>query len=216
MSTGSAKLQNFANDKQLQGISKRTLGFIADKKPGYTIENGQQFIQFQTRINTALLNHPVIADNKFTTWFSHGDINDKQLKTFVVQFSVFSNLFIIAQLLKTINADSLEAMRASKEILVNELGVVFHSEKQSADDKTRLVSTEGTVDGGVFHFKAAHFEWLLQLANTIGLGFADIGKRRHGSDSTLFFCDELNRLYANEDYTISQRSEEHTSELQSH
>lgn len=204
--SGHTKLNDFASKNQLQGITPRTLEFIANAKPGYTIEKGQQFIHFHNRIANQLLKHRVINDNKFTAWFSCGEINHKQLEAFLVQFSVFSNLFIIAQLLKTINANSLEAMRASKEILVNELGVVFRSEKQPHDDQTGLVSTEGTVDGGVFHFKAAHFEWLLQLGNCIGLDFTDMGKRRHGSESTLFFCDELNRLYANEDYTISQAS----------
>ena len=38
----------------------------------------------------------------------------------------------------------------------------------------------------------------------LGLGFNDVGKRRHGTSATLFFCDELARLYGNEDYQISQ------------
>ena len=44
-----------------------------------------------------------------------------------------------------------------------------------------LVATEGTVDGGRFRFAAAHFEWLLRFAAPLGLGFDDLGKRRHGT-----------------------------------
>ena len=33
-----------------------------------------------------------------------------------------------------------------------------------------------------------------------GLTFDDMGKRRHGSPSTLHFCDELFRLYGSDDY----------------
>jgi hypothetical protein len=61
-----------------------------------------------------------------------------------------------------------------------------------------------TVEGGVFRFRAAHFEWLLQIAERLSLGFNDVGKRRHGTPPTLFFCDELVRLYGSPEYLISQ------------
>jgi hypothetical protein len=63
-----------------------------------------------------------------------------------------------------------------------------------------LVATEGTVDGGKFRFQASHFEWLLRFGQSLGLTFDDMGKRRHGFPSTLFFCDELFRLYGSDDY----------------
>ena len=79
------------------------------------------------------------------------------------------------------------------------------SPASTGDDHDRegdpaLVSTEGTVDGGTFRFQAAHFEWLLRFGQPLGLTFDDIGKRRHGTPSTLFFCDELFRLYGSDDY----------------
>ena len=63
-----------------------------------------------------------------------------------------------------------------------------------------LVATEGTVDGGTFRFRAAHFEWLLRFGAALGLRFGDMGKRRHGNLSTTFFCDELFRLYGSCNY----------------
>jgi hypothetical protein len=66
------------------------------------------------------------------------------------------------------------------------------------------VGTEGTVDGGRFRFTAAHFEWLLRFGAPIGLGFDDMGKRRHGTAATLFFCDELLRIYGSEDASIAE------------
>ncbi len=66
------------------------------------------------------------------------------------------------------------------------------------------MSTEGTVDGGLFRFRAAHFEWLLAVGETFGLGFDDLGKRRHGRAYTLKFCDELQRLYGSEDDRIAE------------
>ena len=38
----------------------------------------------------------------------------------------------------------------------------------------------------------------------MGLTFDDIGKRRHGRPSTLFFCDELIRWYGGEDGQIAE------------
>jgi len=81
-------------------------------------------------------------------------------------------------------------MHESKEILANEIGVIFNDGRTTLkkgnksnlnkDDEgdPALVSTEGTVDGGKFKFSAAHFEWLLKMGKYIDLGFDDIGKRR--------------------------------------
>ena len=67
-----------------------------------------------------------------------------------------------------------------------------------------MVATEGTVDGSRFRFAAAHFEWLLRFAAPLGLGFDDLGKRRHGTASTLRFCDELLRIYGCEDPSTAE------------
>jgi hypothetical protein len=174
--------------------------------------------RFRERVSRELLTHPIIEHNPFTSWFSRGEFSREQLRHFIVQFSVFSNLFLVAQLLKTINAPTLEAMRASKEILANEIGVVFArpagtaaqqgassaSASGEADVDPELVSPTGTVEGGIFHHRAAHFEWLLRIAQALDLGFEEIGKRRHGRPSTLFFCDELARLYGSADPVVAE------------
>ena len=106
------------------------------------------------------------------------------MRHLTVQFSVFSHLFVEAQLRKVINAADLDTYRAGKEILLNELGVVFNAGRAppaAAGTDPELVATEGTVDGGRFRFGAAHFEWLLRFAAPLGLGFDDLGKRRHGT-----------------------------------
>jgi pyrroloquinoline quinone (PQQ) biosynthesis protein C len=116
-----------------------------------------------------------------------------------VQFSVFSHLFVEAQLRKVINAPTLEAYHAGKEILMNELGVVFNGR---TDDEG--VALEGTIDGSRYKHPAAHFEWLTRFAKPLGLEFADLGKRHHGTPATLFFCDELLRIYGSEDPSIAE------------
>ena len=171
-----------------------------------------RFGAFVETCNRELMTHPVITDNRYAAWFATGKAERDIVRHFVVQFSVFSNLFLIAQLQKVINAGSLEGMRASKEILANEIGVIFNKPgtvKADTADTDRegdpaIVSIEGSVDGGTFRFKAAHFEWLLRMGEHLGLGFNDMGKRRHGTPATLFFCDQLAAIYGSEDPNIAE------------
>ena len=154
---------------------------------------------FRRRVDDLVSSHPVVADNRYTGWFATGEATREEVRHLTVQFSVFSHLFVEAQLRKVINAADLDSYRAGKEILMNELGVVFNGK---VDDEG--VATEGTIDGSRFKFTAAHFEWLLRFARPLGLEFADLGKRRNGTRSTLFFCDELLRIYGSEDPSTAE------------
>jgi hypothetical protein len=170
----------------------------------------KNFDAFKQTIEARFMGHPVVTANAYTKWFSRGEMPVDHLRRFAVEFSVFSNQFLLAALNRVINADSLHAARESKEILMNELGVIYNKSGNDAaagatadsdrEGDPALVSTEGTVDGGKFRFQAAHFEWLLRFGQSLGLTFDDMGKRRHGSPSTLYFCDELFRLYGSDDY----------------
>jgi hypothetical protein len=175
------------------------------------------FRDFLAEVDRELLNHRVITSNEYTRWFQKGEATDAELKHFVKQFSVFSNQFLVAQLLKVINAPSLEQMRAGKEILMNELGVVYRKpgpaptgngsrseEQKDLEGDPELVNIEGTVDGSVYRHRAAHYEWMLGVGEPLGLGYDDLGKRRHGRPSTLRFCDELQRIYGSEDTMIAE------------
>lgn len=202
------RLQKFAHQHHLEGLTKPTLKAIIEGFPDYSVDRARQFLHFQERINRELLQHRIITHNRYTAWFKQGNQTVEQVRAFIVQFSVFSNLFLVAQLKKMINADTLESLRASKEILANEIGVLFRrpqaQPKETGQADPALLATEGTVNGGTFRFEAAHFEWLLRIATKLGLKFHEIGKPKHGTASTLFFCDELARLYGSEDYQISQ------------
>ena len=172
---------------------------------------------FLEQVREVVMSHPVVTHNDYCIWFDRGQANREQVRDLIQQFSVFSNLFIVAQLLKTINSPSIDQARESCEILVNELGVVFNSGRTSPSapatksdaDKDRegdpeLVSTEGTVDGGVYRFSARHFEWLVSVGRAVGLDFEDLGKRKFGRDSTLFFTDELARIYGSDDPDVAE------------
>jgi hypothetical protein len=154
---------------------------------------------FRSRLDDLVLHHPVVVDNAYTRWFAAGDVTADDVRHLAVQFSVFSHLFVEAQLRKVINAADLETYHAGKEILMNELGVVFNG-RTDADG----VACEGTVDGSRYSHRAAHFEWLVRFSAPLGLGFADLGKRHHATASTRFFCDELLRIYGSEDSSIAE------------
>jgi hypothetical protein len=175
------------------------------------------FRDFLDQVERDLFQHRIITDNRYTKWFRDGQATDPELVHFVRQFSVFSNQFLVAALLRVVNAPSLQQARSAKEILLNELGVIYRptsgtaAPAQAIDEESKdtvgdpeLVSTEGTVDGGTFRFRAAHFEWLLGVGEALGLGFQNMGKRRHGRPYTLRFCDELARLYGSEDDRIAE------------
>jgi hypothetical protein len=149
------------------------------------IPSTTEFEEFERAVATSIDRHPIVCDNGYTRWFSRGEATSAQLRDFTVQFSVFSHLFIEAQLRKCINAPDLQSYRAGKEILMNELGVTF--------------APSGSVEGGTFRFSAGHFEWLAHFAEALGLEWSEIGKRRHGRSSTLDFCDALMSWYSAED-----------------
>ena len=96
---------------------------------------------FRSRVRDVVEHHPVVVHNDYTRWFAKGDADRDEVRHLTVQFSVFSHLFVEAQLRKCINATSLDTYRAGKEILLNELGVTF--------------AGDGSVDGGRFRFGAA-------------------------------------------------------------
>ena len=183
-----------------------------------TPDQVDNFSLFLQRVDREFMQHPIITNNKYTRWFSHGQASDEQLRHFIRQFSVFSNQFLVAALYKVINAPTLQQSRASREILLNELGVIYRKTSKNREAETkdgnhldkdqdgdpRFVSTEGTVDGGICRFGAAHFEWLTKVAQGIGLGYGEIGKRRHGRETTLYFCDELHALYGSDDPQIAE------------
>ncbi len=117
--------------------------------------------------------HPILAHNAYCEWFSSGNVPLDELRRFTVQFSVFSHLFLEAQLRKCLNAPDLPSYRASKDILLNELGVAQCS--------------------------VGHFEWLVEFGLAIGLDFEHLGRRYFATPTTLSFCDTLIDVYGNPD-----------------
>lgn len=168
----------------------------------------QDLQSFRTSVEEVVYHHPVVMDNTYTKWFAKGEATRGEVRHLAVQFSVFSHQFVEAALRKVINAADLPTYRAGKEILMNELGVIYRptgGRAPAADvENPELVGTEGSVDASTFRFSAAHFEWLLSFGEPLGLSFGEMGKRRHATPATRFFCDELLRIYGAEDASTAE------------
>ena len=106
---------------------------------------------FRKRLENELLQHPVILHNEYCQWFAKAEHDFDDIRELIIQFSVFSNQFLIAQLHKMINSVNLEEMHAAKEILANEIGAVFKPNNKALNN-TQLICSEGSVDGGTLNF----------------------------------------------------------------
>src|SRR5438445_403161 len=84
---------------------------------------------FRGRVDAVVHSHPVVVDNAYTRWFAKGEATRDEVRHLTIQFSVFSHLFVEAQLRKVINAADLESYHAGKEILMSERGVIFNARK---------------------------------------------------------------------------------------
>ena len=131
---------------------------------------------------------------------------------------MFSNQFLVAALLRVINAPTLQQARAAKEILMNELGVIYRRSRAAAErprgrSTTRRRTARATPSWSAPRGRSTAASsasgrptssgcW--PSAEGLGLGFDDMGKRQHGRPSTLHFCDELQRLYGSEDAQFAE------------
>ncbi|MBL4867559.1 MAG: hypothetical protein JKY67_14425 [Pseudomonadales bacterium] len=176
------ELAQFSNEYQLEWLSQPTVECLIKKE--FSLDKVDGLHEFVTRLDQELLNHPVIGFNEYCNWFRQGEMSPSVVKEFIVQFSVFSNLSLTAQLQKMLNAETIATVRASTEILAYEVGAIIVGDSNG--------DSNGDAEG---EEKGTHYEWLLKMGESLGLSFTDMGKRHHGSVSTLFFCDELARLY---------------------
>lgn len=163
---------------------------------------------FEAQIERLVHEHPIVVHNAYTKWFSKGDASLDDVRRFTQQFSVFSHQFVVAQLLKVIHSNTLESYRLGKEILMNELGVVFRRAGSKRGEPEvgvdpNTVGVEGTVDGSTFRHAAAHFEWLVDFAKPLGLPFEQLGRLSVASEATRSFSAVLRRTIGSEDPSLS-------------
>lgn len=144
---------------------------------------------FKSVVRRELFSHPVITDNSFTSWFARGEADEEQVADLLVQFSVFSNHFLVLQVKRMVNAGSLEGERCARNILMNECGV-------GLDPRT------GSVEGRTFATGNAHLNWLREAGAALGLEPMQLGRWQSGSDSTHRFLNGLDKTYGSHDGMI--------------
>ena len=67
-----------------------------------TEQQVESFRDFLDQVDRELLHHRIITDNAYTRWYQAGQATDPELVHFIRQFSVFSNQFLVAALLRVI------------------------------------------------------------------------------------------------------------------
>ena len=133
--------------------------------------------------------HPVITSNRYTGWFAGGEATEEDVADLVLQFSVFSNHFLVAQVKRMVNAGTLEGERCARNILVSECGVAMDR-------------VSGSPEGKTFASGNAHLNWLRDAGAAVGLSPTELGKWANGSEATHRFLDGLDRTYGSRDGMI--------------
>jgi hypothetical protein len=152
-------------------------------KTGRTTEEQEEgFQQLLVRIGKEVINHPVIADNRFLRRFSQG-VTFNQAQHKLQQFSIFAHTFDVAQSQLVTNAPTFEAYQERLKLLLNEKGIPFKS------------GFEGELTGQ-WNLKHVHFIWLLRMAEGLNLSFEEVGKIWLATAGTKAFVDATFKYYA--------------------
>ena len=149
----------------------------------------KDFKLFKQIIEKEFFNHPVIVNNPYTKWFKKGEANTEQMRDLVLQFSVFSNHFIVVQAKRMVNASTLEGEESARAILLNECGV-------GMDVKT------GSIEEKRFTTENAHINWLRRMAKMLEIDLSKVGRWETGTKATHEFLDGLDKTYGSHDGQI--------------
>ena len=170
-------------------MSTTSMKYADEKLKGGKINNMKDFNFLKKRIEKEFFQHPVIVNNPYTKWFKQGNANTEQIKDLIVQFSVFSNHFIVVQCKRMVYASTIEGEEAARAILLNECGVGMN------------VKT-GSIEGQKFTTPNAHLNWLRKMANTLNISSNLIGRWSSGTKSTHKFLNGLDETYGSLDGII--------------
>ncbi|MEC4673447.1 MAG: hypothetical protein VST68_04600 [Nitrospirota bacterium] len=148
------------------------------------------FEDFWENVKVEIHGHPVIVDNPYCKWFKKGDATEGQLIDLFEQFAVFSKWFLLAQLMRVLNASDLEAETHARFILANELGV--------------RISPDGSTENQTFKTQWAHINWLRDTARPLHLNPERLGSWDTASSSTRAFIKGLEETYGNKDGEVGR------------
>ncbi|MBI3591127.1 MAG: hypothetical protein HY094_07130 [Candidatus Melainabacteria bacterium] len=149
----------------------------------------KSFETFKRVIEKEFFQHPVIVNNPYTKWFKQGMANTEQVKDLILQFSVFSNHFIVVQCKRMVNATTLEGEETARAILLNECGVGMNVKTGSIEEQ-RFTTTN------------AHINWLRKIATMLDIDPKMIGRWEIGTKATHEFLEGLDHTYGSHDGQI--------------
>ena len=152
-------------------------------------ERGAEFQQLLVDICVHVMCHPIVASNNYLDRFADG-ITEAQAQHECQQFSVFALQFDVAQAKLVANAPTEEAYTERLQVLLNEKGIPF---ADGFEGELTGNWTNGTV----------HFNWMLNMAKGLGLGFEEIGKIWIAKAGTKEFVDATYNLYGSIDPNIA-------------
>ncbi len=150
----------------------------------------KEFDEFWKTIQTEIHEHPVITNNSYCKWFKKGEFTKTQLIDLFKQFAVFSKWFLLAQMMRLLNATDLEAETHARYILANELGVKIHP--------------DGSAENQPFKTSWAHINWLRDTAQNIGLDSMGLGNWESASSATRAFIQGLEDTYGSKDGEVGR------------
>ncbi|GJL77857.1 MAG: hypothetical protein NPINA01_08460 [Nitrospinaceae bacterium] len=143
------------------------------------------FEDFWWIVKDKIHGHPVIVDNPYCKWFKNGEATQGQLIDLFEQFAVFSKWFLLAQLMRVLNASDLEAETHARYILANELGVG--------------INPDGSTEDQPFKTRWAHINWLRDTARPLNLNPEKLGSWESASVHTKEFIKGLEFTYGSKD-----------------
>ena len=173
--------------EQSEAVLQKVRVMIAEGE--LSVERGPEFQQLLIDICAHVMCHPIVASNNYLDRFAEG-ITESQAQHECRQFSVFALQFDVAQAKLVANAPTEEAYTERLQVLLNEKGIPF---ADGFEGELTGHWTNGTV----------HFNWMLNMAKGLGMGFEDIGKIWIGQAGTKAFVDATYQLYGSIDPNIA-------------
>lgn len=156
-----------------------------------TMECEQEF-RFQallTELGARIISHPIVRENRYLKRFAEG-VTLRQARHELQQFSIFAHNFDVAQAILVTNAPTFEAYQKRLQVLLNEKGIPYAS------------GFEGELTGR-WRQETVHFQWLLNMAEGLGLTFPEVGKVWLGLPGSKQFVEAVFRYYASVDQSVS-------------
>ena len=150
----------------------------------------KRFEEFWENVKDEIHSHPVIVANPYCKWFRKGEVTKEQLIDLFEQFAVFSKWFLLAQLMRVLNASDPEAEAHARYILLNELGV--------------RINPDGSTENQIFKTRWAHINWLRETARPLHLDPYTLGSWDSASPSTRAFIKGLEDTYGNKDGEVGR------------